>query len=211
MRKISKRTGYEPQSLIDWKRGNPNGDYKELTNIERKDIRIECLKEQYFLCAYCCKLISDNNNDSMNEHVEARRIAPQRSLDFTNIVASCTTPSQCDNSHESQPLPLTPFMAKCETDLEFTLSGKVRGLTPDASETIRVLNLGDDTTNNRSLIEQRKQFVHAMLFANGIDPNEGLDDDELIDCVIADISTPKNGKLESFAPVVVNVLRQWIG
>jgi len=211
LRKISKRTGYEPQSLVDWKRKNPNGEYTELTHVERKDIRIECLEEQYFLCAYCCKRISDNSNDSMNEHVEARRLAPQRSLDFTNIVASCTTPSQCDNSHQSQPLPITPFMAECETDLIFTLSGKVRGLTPDALETIRVLNLGDDLTKNRSLIEQRKQFVHAMLFANGIDPNEGLDDDDLINCVIEDISTPKNGKFEAFAPVVVNVLRQWIG
>lgn len=210
MRKINKRAGFEPLSLTNWKGINPQGKYTDLTHVEREDIRSECLEEQYYLCAYCCKSISGKNHDCMNEHVEARGIAPQRSLDFTNIVVSCTTPKQCDDSHDSQPLPLTPFMAGCETDFEFTLSGKVRGLTPDALETIRVLNLGDDRKNNKSLIEQRKQFIHAMMFANGIDPTDGLDDDELIESVIADISTPEEGKLEAFSPVVVNVLRQWV-
>jgi uncharacterized protein (TIGR02646 family) len=210
LRKINKRAGFEPQSLTDWVQKNPQGKYTDLTYVEREDIRSECLQEQYYLCAYCCKSISGNNHDCMNEHVEARGIAPQRSLEFTNIVASCTTPKQCDDSHGSHPLPLTPFMAGCETELDFTLSGKVRGLTPDALETIRVLNLGDDRKNNKSLIEQRKQFIHAMMFANGIDSSDGLDDDELIKMIINDISTPAGGKLEAFVPVVVNVLRQWV-
>lgn len=210
MRKITKRVDFEPRSLTDWKRRNPHGKYTDLSILERQDIRSECLKEQYCLCAYCCKSISVKENDCMNEHVEARAIAPHRSLDFTNIVASCTTPNQCDNSHRSQPLPLTPFMDECESELEFTLSGKVRGLTPSALETIRVLNLGDNRENNKSLIEQRKQFVHAMMFANGIDPNDGLEDDDLIQLVIDEISIPQDGKLEAFVPVVVNVLRQWV-
>ena len=146
----------------------------------------------------------------MNEHVEARRIAPNRSLDFTNIAASCTTPRQCDDSHGSQPLPLTPFMGACETELQFKLSGRVVGLSDRAIETIRVLNLGDTLTNNRSLIEQRKQLTESLLWANGIDPSEGLEDDELIDLVLADLTTPKDGKLEAFSPVLVNILKQWI-
>ncbi len=210
MRKITKRVGFEPQSLTDWKRRNPHGKYTDLSTLEREDIRSECLEEQYCLCAYCCKSISVKDHDCMNEHVEARRIAPHRCLDFTNIVASCKTPNQCDRSHGSQPLLLTPFMEGCETELEFTLSGRVRGLTQDALETIRVLNLGDARKHNKSLIEQRKQFIYAMLLTNGIDSDEGLDDDELIESVIADISTPKDGKLEAFAPVVANVLRQWV-
>jgi len=209
LRKITKRINFEPQNLTDWKRDNPNGDYTDLTKVERQAIRAECLTEQFFLCAYCCKSISGLNKDCMNEHVEARRLAPNRSLDFSNIVASCTTPSQCDAAHGSQPLPITPFMASCETDFKFSLSGKVKGLTNDAREAIRVLNLGDKQ-NNKYLIEQRKQFVHAMLFANSVDPEDGLDDDELIEMVISDIIIPKDGKLEAFSPVVVNVLKQWL-
>lgn len=210
MRKITKRVGFEPQALTRWKRANPRGVYKDLTDLERVEIRIKCTQEQYFLCAYCCKSISGTNVDTMNEHVEARKIAPNRSLDFTNIVGSCTTPNQCDNSHGSQALPLTPLMNGCETDLTFKLSGRVSGETPDAIEMIKILNLGDTEQNNKSLIEQRKQIIQSILLTNGVDPQDGLDDDELIQLVINDICLPKDGKLEAFSPAVVNVLRQWV-
>ncbi len=210
MRKITKVNGFEPGSLTQWKAGNPLGSYKDLTFIVRQDIREECLKEQYYLCAYCCQSISGVNDDCMNEHVEARRLAPRRSLDFTNIVASCTTPMQCDDSHGSQPLPLTPFMVECETDFEFKLSGRVSGKTQQAIDSIQTLNLGDKEQNNRSLIEKRKQFISSILLTNGVDPSDGLDDNELIEMVINDISSPVNGRLEAFGPVVVNVLKTWI-
>lgn len=207
MRKITK--GVEPLSLKKWKSHN-NGTYNYLTHIERLDIRASCLKEQYYLCAYCCQSINDENKSSKNEHVVARAIAPNRSLDYSNIVASCTTPGQCDNAHGSQPFQLTPFMQECEVELEFSLSGRVLGLTDRAKETIRVLNLGDTELNNRSLIEKRKQLTYSILFTNGINPNDGLDDNELLEMVIDDITAPKNGRLEAFSPVVVNILKSWI-
>lgn len=210
MRKITKRTGFEPPSLTQWKRQNPQGAYKDLDPAVRVDIRAEGLKEQFYLCAYCCQSISGLNNDSMNEHVESQQIAPQRSLDFTNIVASCTTLRQCDDAHKSKPLPLTPFMDGCETELVFKLSGRVSGTTKRAVEAISVLNLGDTEENNKSLIEKRKQLIETLLYENGIDSSDGLEDNELIEMVIDDISEPENGKLEAFSPVVVNVLRQWV-
>lgn len=210
MRKITKRVDFEPVSLENWKRRNPQGNYADLTGVERQDIREECATEQFYICAYCCKPISGTNLDTMNEHVAPRRLAPNRSLDFTNIVASCTTNGQCDDSHGSQPLSLTPLMDECETEFEFTLSGKIRGLTNRAKEAIKVLNLGDELANNRSLIEQRKQFVQSILLTNGVDPDDGLDDDELIELVIADISVPQGGKLAPFSPAAVNILKQWI-
>jgi uncharacterized protein (TIGR02646 family) len=213
VRKISKRPGYEPPSLTTWKRDNPGKRYGDIGDSDmhiRQDIRVIATKEQYFLCAYCCQAISSNNNDTMNEHVEAQCLAPARTLDFTNIVASCKTPNQCDNSHGSQPLPLTPLMDECETELLFKISGRVEGLTDRAKEAIRVLNLGDAETNNKKLIEKRKQLVHTVLFKNGVDPSDGLDDDELIASIIDDISTPSARKLDAFAPVAVNILKQWI-
>ncbi len=82
MRKINKRAGFEPQNLTDWKLRNPQGSYADLTHVEREDIRSECLQEQYYLCAYCCKSISGKNHDCMNEHVEAKSIAPPKELRF---------------------------------------------------------------------------------------------------------------------------------
>jgi len=209
LRKITKKIGFEPQSLTSWKKriNNKGKDYLGLTSTEKDDIRSACAIEQFYLCAYCCKPISGTIKDCMNEHVVARDIAPNKSLDFDNIVASCITPNQCDSAHGSQPLPLTPFDTECETDLEFKLSGRVKGMTSEAQETIRVLNLGND---NKSLVEQRRQFVQALLLGDGIDPDDVVDDSDLIKMVIDDLSKPKNGKLEAFAPIAINVLSQWI-
>lgn len=210
MRKITKRTNFEPSSLTQWKRTNPNSRYPQLKDGKvRQDIRAEALKEQYYLCGHCCKSLSEINH-CHNEHVEAQKLNQNRTLDFSNIIASCNTLQQCGDAHNSQVLPLTPLMSECELELEFKLSGKVVGLTPRAVETIRVLNLGDELENNRSLIEQRKQLVHSLLMTNGVDTAEGLEDDELLNMVINDISTPNGEKLEAFSPVAVNVLKQWV-
>ncbi|MFG0389206.1 TIGR02646 family protein [Vibrio sp. zbq_2] len=210
MRRIIKQQGDEPQELTSWKRANPHGVYADLTEIEREAIRHQCTTEQYYICAYCGKAISGTNSDTMNEHVEARRIAPNRSLDLGNIVASCNTSNQCDDSHASQYLPLTPLMAECETELTYSLSGRVSGTTERANVAIQVLNLGDTERNNRSLVEQRKQQINSLLFVNGINPDDGLDDDELLEMVIDDLATPTEGRLEPFSPAVINVLQQWI-
>ena len=101
-------------------------------------------------------------------------------------------------------------MAECETELKFKLSGRVEGLTKRAKDAITVLNLGESEQSNRSLVEKRKQLVSSLLMVNGVDPDDGLEDDELINLVIADIQQPKDGKLEAYAPVVVNILNQWL-
>jgi len=208
VRKIDK--GLEPEELRVWKRKNSNGVYGDLTSLERQAIRAACTTEQFYLCAYCCQAISGTETDTMNEHVEAKHLAPQKSLDFNNIVVSCTTPKQCDAAHKSQALPLTPLMAECETELHFKISGRVEGLTDRAKETIRILNLGDFEKNNKSLIEKRKQLSYSLLFQNGINPDEGLEDEELLRSVIDDINRPKDGKLMPYAPVVTNLLRGWL-
>ena len=91
--------------------------------------------------------------------------------------------------------------------LILNVSGRVEGKTAKAKETVRVLNLGND---NKSLVEQRRQFVQALLLGNGINPNDVIDDSDLIQMVIDDLSHPKNGKLEAFAPIAINALRQWV-
>lgn len=202
MRKVSKQVGFEPASLSQFKRRNKQGNYSDLTVEIRQDIRLACTIEQFYLCAYCCKQISGSSDDTMNEHVIARKTAPHKSLDYTNIVASCTTANQCDNAHGSQTLPLTPFDVECETDLDFKLSGRVVGLTDDAQKTISILNL-----NNKSLNEQRKIFIDTILFTYG---ENAIEDDYLINIMIDELAQLEEGKLEAFAPVVINVLRGWV-
>lgn len=208
MRKIDK--GQEPDSLSAFKRRHPLARYPDVSDAERQEIRHTCAAEQFYLCAYCCQRISGTNEDTMNEHVEAQDRAPNRTLDFSNLVASCTTPKQCDAAHGAQPLPLTPLMPECETELRFKLSGRVDGLTERARETIRVLNLGDTEQNNKALVAKRKQLVDSLIWTH-YGPNQQQllqeEDHELLQMLIAELSQPQQGKLEAFAPVLVNILR----
>ena len=208
MLKIDK--GQEPDSRSAYKRLHPLARYPELTEAQRQEIRHTCAAEQFYLCAYCCQRISGTNQDTMNEHVEAQDRAPNRTLDFSNLVASCTTPKQCDAAHGAQPLPLTPLMPECETELRFKLSGRVDGLTERARETIRVLNLGDSEQNNKALVAKRKQLVDSLIWTH-YGPNQQQllqeEDHELLQMLIAELSQPQQGKLEPFAPVLVNILR----
>lgn len=125
MRKIDK--GMEPQSLTRFNRSDNTSRYRDLPPEESRSIRSSCISEQYGLCAYCCQSITID--DAHNEHVEAQDRAPNRTLDFSNIVASCQRPHQCGHGRGTQPLPLTPLMAECETELKFYLSGLVAGQT----------------------------------------------------------------------------------
>ena len=206
MRKINK--GEAPESLNQWKRANPTGQYSDVDAGVKQSIRITALQEQGYLCAYCCVLLS-GDGDCHNEHVVAQSLSPKQTVEFSNIVVSCNAKKQCGNAHGSKLLPVTPFMDACETELKFSISGRVKGLTERATKMIKVLNLGDSEQQNRALIEKRKQLAEVLLWRNGVDPKEGLDDDELIAIVIDDILQPVNGKFESFAPVVANILRGW--
>jgi uncharacterized protein (TIGR02646 family) len=203
------RKGSEPPSLAAWKRANPNGFYNQLTEDIRRTIRQHALEGQCYLCAYCCQRIEDIDA-CHNEHLEPQKLNPGRTLNFTNIVASCNIRNQCGDAHKSQPLPLTPLMTECETELRFKISGRVEGLSDRATTAIQVLNLGGHEKNNRALIEKRKQLSNALLLANYINPDEGLEDEELLALLIDELVQPQQGQIEPFAPVVINILRSWL-
>jgi hypothetical protein len=101
-------------------------------------------------------------------------------------------------------------MAECETELRFKISGRVAGLSDRSITMVQVLNLGDQEKNNRALIEKRKQLSNALLWANGINPDEGLEDEELLKMLIDELIEPQEGQLEPFAPVVINILQGWL-
>lgn len=212
MRKISKIN--EPPELTQWKRKNPKlhryedlykSDKSEQGKIVAEKINEKNIADQFGLCAYCCKQIDKSN--SMNEHLIPRDKDHTKELDFSNIVASCTTRNQCDNAHKSQDLPLTPLMPECEAELRFSLSGGVEGKTTRAETTIEVLQL-----DNRSLKEIRKQLIAEMLICQGVPPDNlpFLEDEELLNMMIEDLKQPKQGLLDAFSPVLVNVLQHYL-
>jgi uncharacterized protein (TIGR02646 family) len=211
MRKINKTE--EPPELTQWKRKNPKlHRYDDLDKSDegktaRQKINERNIEDQFGLCAYCCKRI--DNSNSVNEHLEPRDKNHQKELDFNNIVASCDTKNQCDAAHKSQDLPLTPLMDECETELQFFLSGEVKGKadSDSATKTINILQL-----NNRALKSIRKQAIEGMLFSQGVPPDDLiiLEDDALIQIMLEDLKQPKLGMLEEFSPVLVNVLEHYL-
>ncbi|MGF6098260.1 TIGR02646 family protein [Pseudomonas sp. 18175] len=206
MRKIVK--GDEPATLTQWKRAHPRGRYSDLSAEERTSIRHACIEEQHGLCAYCCHAITLDS--AHNEHVEARDTASNRSLDFSNIVASCNRSKQCGKAHGHQVLPLTSLMHECETELKFYLSGRVEGLSPRAVTSIQVLNLGDCRENNRALFGARKSILDALLYDSGMDGDDlEVADIDLLTALKEELEQPDtHNRLKPFAPVLVNVIRQ---
>jgi hypothetical protein len=95
-------------------------------------------------------------------------------------------------------------------ELKFKISGRVEGLTDRATTTIQVLNLGDHEKNNRAMIEMRKQLSNSLLLQNGVDPQAGLEDEELLKLLIEELAKPQQGQLDPFSPVVINILRNWL-
>ena len=205
MRTINK--GPEPFSLTAWKRANSQKNYTNLDKSICRDIREQALKEQFYLCAYCCQRIQDIDA-CHNEHVEAQSINPKRTVDFTNIVASCNTPNQCGKAHKSDVLSLTPLMAECETELRFKINGRVEGLSERATDTIKTLNLGDHERNNRALVEKRKQLSNVLLWKSygASSPELEEEDEDILNALIEELAQPQQDKLEPFAPVVINIV-----
>ncbi|MGL4777728.1 MAG: hypothetical protein ACRCWT_15040, partial [Aeromonas veronii] len=58
-------------------------------------------------------------------------------------------------------------------------------------------------------VAKRKQLVDSLIWTHYGDPQAlALEDDaQLLAMLIEDLSLPKQGKLEPFAPVLVNILR----
>lgn len=206
MKRINKTN--EPISLTNFKINNPTLFYSDLTNgnvIVRQDIRESCVREQYFLCAYCCDRI--NINSCHNEHIipQTSTLGQNLTLDYINIVASCESKKHCGHKKKNQLINLSPLNLNCENDIVYQLNGKMTHRTPDAQQTISVLNL-----RNPGLVYKRKTIIDLILFEYVDDLSDlKIENREYLEDIIDELSNPDaTGQLEAFSPVIVNVIRQ---
>ena len=212
LRQITK--GAEPSELGNYKRRHPLNRYQNLGDDPdqiRLAIRRACLTEQFCLCAYCCKSIGQYESDCHNEHILSQRTHSRLSLNFENVVASCSTTDCCGTVKNHQQIAITPLEPRCERDFQFNISGTVQGLTDDAKQTITVLNLGDSLQQNKKLVKMRQQAISNFLLSQSIDGHDvEAVDDELLALLIDDLKQPVNGKLQPFAPIIIKALENWI-
>ena len=94
----------EPEFLSEFKRKNPDKTYDSEEFAHYRGILTDVLiKEQKGICAYCCGRIKKENVH--NEHIEPRnpgKYVSKRSLDYSNLVASCNTIRTCGRKKENK-------------------------------------------------------------------------------------------------------------
>lgn len=204
MRKITKLS--EPHELVQAKERHQKRHYNELDAEERQSIREHCLIEQKGLCAFCCAPMEETRG--RNAHLQSQSRFPQYSLDWNNIVLSCDNRKHCDRFQDNKPLPITPLMNECETDFIFYTSGKVKGLTLEAEETIRNLGLDNPTLNAK-----RKKAIDDLFYIHRFDPIEDIHkwDADLFLEFINILSKEEGGHLAPYSPVLINVLQYHLG
>lgn len=153
---IKKNT--EPEWLIEYKSRNPTATYDSDSFFGyREQLRKELVREQHNLCAYCCCQISDDK--AHNEHIEPRHPkqgTSTKSLDYSNIVASCNNADRCGtkkgNDYEETEF-ISPLNPKCEETFIYYPDGVMEG----NKYTIDLLNL-----NSYELKEARKAVYRTI-------------------------------------------------
>ncbi len=150
--------GEEPVWLSEFKKKNPMATYdSDLFDGYKEQLRKELVAEQHSLCAYCCSSIS--NEKAHNEHIEPRnpkKGVSVRSLDYTNLVASCNNKNTCGsrkkNEYNSEKF-VSPLNPNCEDAFLYYSDGIVEG----DQYTIDLLNL-----NAYELKEARKAIFRII-------------------------------------------------
>lgn len=116
----------------------------------KADIRLHMIQNQQFLCAYCCKIIKADN--SHNEHIKPRSLYPNLSMEYNNLLASCSTSNTCGMKKLSQYNSnfISPLREDCESHFQFEPNGRIIGITERGKYTVTLLNL-----NSFSLVDAR--------------------------------------------------------
>lgn len=160
-----------PVEFEEWKKNDQPTKWDELQSYmpidrreegiiyySKRELRQVLLKEQSNTCCFCEGKIIDDNSTSI-AHLEPREgdTQTERIFDYYNLMASCSGGTKdnvkpktlhCDAAQKNRTLPISPLNSKCETEITFTIEGKIYGLSDDAKNTISILNLDIHKLNN---------------------------------------------------------------
>lgn len=163
MRHIAK--GQEPQELSIWKRKNSDKTYKDLEDNAKSATKRALMKEQGFICCYCERELREN--DSHIEHIEPQKLAPQKDLDFDNMLCSCQAegePLHCGHAKGNwfdKNMFISPLADDCGECFAFDHSGAINPKSETdtaAHKTIEILKL-----NIAKLKNMRKNAIVPFL------------------------------------------------
>lgn len=207
--------GKEPQNFSDWKAKQKslgvNYHYKCLLNPEKGSVHISLLREQGYICCYCCNSVDQSN--SHIEHLDPQsKTDAQLSVEYTNMLASCGRdtnkpeycwPEYCGNKKGDIAIGVSPLQTNCEEFFKYSSTGEILPTAnnlahqKDAQTTIEVLGL-----NHFDLTDGRKQAFEAL---------EGITQEEAE--LLAQVCQEKNaqGRYQPFCNAVLYFLKNYFG
>lgn len=167
MKRISK--GNAPDFWVSYTRQHPNHKYADLDRtVEGKTVRNELRKrlaqEQMNICCYCCCKLSPDKTH--NEHIKPESKYDQLTMDYENIVVSCTrnkntsrfTCGMKKGNEYDESLFVSPLEENCTNHFIFYSNGSIDSDTDQGKYTIRLLALHE----SKSLRESRKSQYDAV-------------------------------------------------
>lgn len=166
--------GKEPNSLLAFRKQNPDADYEDLPTNVLKDIRKQMWEEQGQLCAYCMKKINDSGVVRV-EHCRPRH--PQNemehnkkeTLDFKWMLGVCygnsiekgvkSEDTTCDAHKGNAELTVNPFDELSVRKIKYKADGSIYSEDDDINEDVtKTLNLNCQAV---SLPQTRKNVLMA--------------------------------------------------
>lgn len=166
MIEILKQT--EPRSLTEYK-NTPGAKYDDMHSDLKNHIKLQLLKEQGYLCAYCMRRISLEN--SSIEHWTPRSQTDEKmKLQYFNMFAVCDGNAKkkgsernhiCDKKRGDNPLTVNPSDKTTLKEVKYTNRGIIKSdnetINKDLNET---LNLNCESMY---LVSNRHNALNAFL------------------------------------------------
>ena len=174
------------------------------------------LEEQGYICCYCgCRIENINGDKAISEHLLPISGRGRNKLaSYDNLLISCSGDQKidtsnslygvdrlhCDASKGNEEIPVTPLIPDCDKQFQYTIDGKISGLTQDAKDTVRILNL------DCVLLRLRRQSAMEILMQDG----EILSEEEL--ATMKDIFELKdaNGRYEPYCTAVIRCIEEYL-
>lgn len=209
MKYIAKQ--HEPQVFTDWKamaNDNWQPSYESLSGTTKRAVKLALMNEQGHICCYCERRLTEE--DSHIEHLRPQSDPACDSLDYNNMLCSCTRkiikgdPRHCGNLKGSwfdERLIISPLDPACENKFSYTADGHIKPADSSdnaAQETIKKLGLGIPKLN-----DLRKKAIEPFL-------DEGISDGELEKFVTGYLKQDSSGRYGEFWTTIRYLFEDYI-
>lgn len=174
------KRGKEPNSLLEFRKKNPDADYEEMPQNVRQDVRKQMWEEQRHLCAYCMRKVRDSHVMRI-EHCRPRHPQGEENhdkkatLDYKWMLGVCYGNSlekgvkpedeTCDAHRGNTELTINPFDEISIRKIKYRVDGSIYSddveINKDVTET---LNLNCEAvslpqTRKKVLVQVQKRIM----------------------------------------------------